>query len=80
MNRIFSWVYRFRLIRLALWRLKKWRNYAFNDREEIQERIDLGFQLIPLPNRILLTDHTINIGTGTTLLGSYHPSKQEVVE
>ncbi len=75
MNRILSWFYRFRPIRLAWWRLKKHRNEDFNDREEIQERIDSGASLITLPKELYNIDHTIHFGSNTMLLGTYRGSE-----
>lgn len=74
MNRILAWFYRFRPIRLAWWRLKRHRYPSFNDREEIQEQLDLGLRTVLLSKPVYYIDHTIYLTSHTTLQGTHHLS------
>jgi len=69
MNKIMSLFYRFRPIRLWWWKRKKQFNKEFNDREQLQEMIDLGFRKINLPAGVIEVDHTIYLTSGTHLYG-----------
>jgi len=75
MNKVLSLFYRFRPIRLWWWKRKKQLNHDFNDRERLQEIIDLGYQKINLPSGIIKIDHTIYLGSETHLLGSGYKSE-----
>ena len=68
MNRVLSWFYRFRPIRLAWWRFKRCQNRSFNDREGIQELMDLGARIIHLASGVYNIDATLHLRSN--LIGS----------
>ena len=58
MNKISTWFYKFRSIRLSWFRLKRRLNNSLNNREKIQESLDIN-AYARLPRGTFTIDHTI---------------------